>query len=277
MILDIDSVKTFLDHSTSDDDARITAAMRQAEQAAAKWCGRDQFESKWYTRTEDLGDKRRAVIAPVRPLTGVPSLCLSDLGFAFLGSQVTTGSPGEITFEDHQLTTGDGPFRVISMGDGSFLPGGLNPALDYWIVRVNDDTIRLATSEANAEAGTAVDISTAPAGGMNRLIGPCLTRSETRFEPGSGVVSLRADAVLPIGPVTLVFRAGLCENGDDAPDDLFQACVEQAAYRFRQAGKVGRLGIVQSEKPAAVVDQYVVAEWAPGVLACLDNYKLRNL
>lgn len=276
MLLDVQSVKDYLQLTGVEDDARVLLACRQAEQAAAKWCGRDQFEHKWYARSENLPQNRTRLIAPVRPFSGIPAVCYDDLGFAFTSSDVTTGTPGTINFVNHGLASGDGPFRVVSQGDGAGVPQGLDSGIDYWIVRVNEDSLRLATSEANALAGTVLTITDAPIGVMSRLIGPCLARDEIRFDPDTGVISA-FDITFPIGPITYIYRAGVCTNGDDAPDDLFGALVEQAAYRFRQGGNVGRLGIARSEKPAGVVDTYVVAEWAPGVLAMLEGYKVHNL
>lgn len=44
------------------------------------------------------------------------------------------------------------------------LPGGLATATDYYVIRVSDTTFKLATSYANAIAGTAIDISSAGTG-----------------------------------------------------------------------------------------------------------------
>jgi hypothetical protein len=44
------------------------------------------------------------------------------------------------------------------------LPGGLATATDYFVIRVSDGTCRLATTYANAIAGTAIDITSAGTG-----------------------------------------------------------------------------------------------------------------
>lgn len=44
------------------------------------------------------------------------------------------------------------------------LPGGLATATDYYVIRVDDDTFSLATSYANAVAGTAINITDAGTG-----------------------------------------------------------------------------------------------------------------
>lgn len=57
----------------------------------------------------------------------------------------------------HGLQVGDGPIRLTTTGT---LPAGLALATDYWIIEGADaDTFKLASSLANAYAGTAVDIT----------------------------------------------------------------------------------------------------------------------
>jgi hypothetical protein len=58
----------------------------------------------------------------------------------------------------HGFVTGDGPVQVSNAGGA--LPTGLTAATDYWIIRVTANTFKLATSLANALAGTNLLIST---------------------------------------------------------------------------------------------------------------------
>lgn len=60
----------------------------------------------------------------------------------------------EITIVDHGATTGVGPVWVTT---DDTLPVPLDDRM-YWIIRVDDDTIRLATSAANALANVSVDL-----------------------------------------------------------------------------------------------------------------------
>jgi len=64
---------------------------------------------------------------------------------------LTFGSP-------HTLLTGDGPFQVSNSGGA--LPAGLVALTDYWFIRTGANTGKLATSLANALAGTAIDLTT---------------------------------------------------------------------------------------------------------------------
>jgi hypothetical protein len=62
-----------------------------------------------------------------------------------------------VALPKHGLDTG----RVMQVSNtGGGLPGGLSAQVPYWVIRVDQDTIKLATSEANAFAGTAIDITT---------------------------------------------------------------------------------------------------------------------
>ncbi len=57
----------------------------------------------------------------------------------------------------HGMLTGAGPYRITT--DGA-VPTGLAVQTNYWIIRVSADTFQLASSLANALAGTAVAFST---------------------------------------------------------------------------------------------------------------------
>lgn len=63
-----------------------------------------------------------------------------------------------LTAVAHGLLTGDGPVRVSNSGGA--LPGGLAAATDYYVIRVDDDMIKLATSRANAVNRVAIALST---------------------------------------------------------------------------------------------------------------------
>ncbi len=73
---------------------------------------------------------------------------------------VTAGSD-LMTIVAHGLHTGDGPVRMTTSG---VLPAGLALATDYYVIRLSADTFALATSLANALAGTVIDITGAGTG-----------------------------------------------------------------------------------------------------------------
>lgn len=68
----------------------------------------------------------------------------------------------ELSQASHGLTTGGGPLTVRSVG--GVLPVGLAESTPYWSIYVDSGKFKLATSRANALAGTAVDITTAGTG-----------------------------------------------------------------------------------------------------------------
>ncbi|HZJ65169.1 MAG TPA: DUF3383 family protein, partial [Kofleriaceae bacterium] len=89
--------------------------------------------------------------------TTVQYVALANLDFA--PGDVNTGTD-VITETGHGMTTGAGPFRLSSTGT---LPTGtgIAPDTNVWIIAPDANTYRLATSKANALAGTAIDITAA--------------------------------------------------------------------------------------------------------------------
>jgi hypothetical protein len=101
---------------------------------------------------------------------------------------ITAANPAAFTFVDgdvhvvnntiaetaHGLTTG---VKVALTNSGGALPTGTS-ATDYYVIVVSSSLIKLATSQANALAGTAVDI-TAAAGGGTHTITPNTTIAGT--------------------------------------------------------------------------------------------------
>ena len=94
------------------------------------------------------------------------SVSLLRSGFDFVDGDVDPSDPNDsITETDHGLLIGD---RVQLTTTGT-LPTGLSLATDYFVIKVDNDTIQLATSFANAVAGTQVDITAASGGGTHTL------------------------------------------------------------------------------------------------------------
>lgn len=94
---------------------------------------------------------------------------IADVSFSILlpttdivASAITTGTDA-ITSVGHGSLTGAGPYLPATTGT---LPTGTGIAAgtNLWVIRVDDDNIKLATSYANAIAGTAIDITAAGSG-----------------------------------------------------------------------------------------------------------------
>jgi hypothetical protein len=92
-----------------------------------------------------------------------------DAGVSVANNTITIASHGYATGLKAALTT-----------TGS-LPGGLS-ATDYWIIKVDANTIKLATSAANALAGTAVDITSAAGGGTHTLTPAAITGASYKLQ-----------------------------------------------------------------------------------------------
>lgn len=84
---------------------------------------------------------------------------LTDL-FLFDNTDVNT-TDNQVTVPGHNLETGFGPVRIDVSGT---IPAGLDATVNYWLIKVDDDTLQFATSKANAIAGTEVDITTTGSG-----------------------------------------------------------------------------------------------------------------
>jgi hypothetical protein len=59
-----------------------------------------------------------------------------------------------LTKTAHGLLTGDGPFTL----NGADVPDGLTAGLNYWIVKVTDDTFKVADGFVNAMNGVTIDL-----------------------------------------------------------------------------------------------------------------------
>ena len=89
------------------------------------------------------------------------------------------------------------PYTRVQLTTTTTLPGGLATATDYYVIKVTDTTIKLATSYANAVAGTAVNITDAGTGThtINTLL--------PRYTSGAGLKSfLWNNSATPLGAAT---------------------------------------------------------------------------
>lgn len=66
-----------------------------------------------------------------------------------------------MTLTGHAYQTADGPVRLTTTGA---LPAPLAAGVDYWLIVVDADTVKLAATFAAAKAGTAIDLTDVGAG-----------------------------------------------------------------------------------------------------------------
>ena len=88
----------------------------------------------------------------------------------------------QLTVTAHGLNTGDGAAGLWAVSGGS-LPGGVLTTDDVWIIRVDANTVKLASSQTNALAGTAINLTSNGSGTLLLLIGLPYRRSTT-YGPG---------------------------------------------------------------------------------------------
>jgi hypothetical protein len=74
------------------------------------------------------------------------------------------------------------PYTRIQVSTSGVLPTGLAAATDYYVIKLTDTTIKLASSYANAVAGTAVSITSGTGSGTNTL-----NTLYPRYTNGAGV------------------------------------------------------------------------------------------
>lgn len=99
-----------------------------------------------------------------------------SFGFAYRVSYTNT-APASDDFVDGDVTVAEDSVTLTAHGmltglkgqltTTGTLPAGLATSTDYYIIKVDDDTVKFASSLANANAGTAVTISGAAGGGTH--------------------------------------------------------------------------------------------------------------
>ncbi len=87
------------------------------------------------------------------------------------------------------------PYTRVQFTTSGVLPTGLSAATDYYVIKLTDTTIKVATSYANAVAGTAVGITSGTGSGTNTL-----QTLLPRYTNGAGVQTFMwANNATPLG------------------------------------------------------------------------------
>ncbi|NJO18756.1 MAG: hypothetical protein HC838_00020 [Spirulinaceae cyanobacterium RM2_2_10] len=91
-----------------------------------------------------------------------------------------------VSVPNHGYTTG---FKVQLTSTGT-LPGGLATSTDYFLIVVDANTLKFATSLANAIAGTAINITNQGSGGaVNTITGVALAGASVTFRKSNDGVN----------------------------------------------------------------------------------------
>lgn len=87
------------------------------------------------------------------------AVAFSPLAIGLAGLAVTgDAATNELHHVAHGWNTGDGPIQFTNSGGA--VPAGINLLTDYWVIKVDADNIKIATSLALALVGTEVDLTT---------------------------------------------------------------------------------------------------------------------
>jgi len=102
---------------------------------------------------------------------------------------VVSTSDDTLTFYDHRFIQGQ---RVTySKGSGGTVITGLTDATVYYVIRQDKDTIQLATSESNAAALTAVNITAVAPGGTAHELTVAFDGTNTKFKATTGGIHIK--------------------------------------------------------------------------------------
>jgi hypothetical protein len=280
-------VKDYMSQSGSGEDTRLNLLISGVSEEIQKWVGRTLttavYVNEVHTVREDrmrrLATKHWPVIMPTASSADIRALVatMSDEGFMFNDGDVDT-STDQIAEEDHGLNTGDGPFIIVNDGKGTVPTGLTARTQDYYVIRIDEDNIQLATTEALADAGTQVDITAASGGGQHFLVGPNILDKDLEVEIDTGSVYRANGVYWPRGfrNVKFAYQAGYGTAGSGIPKDLVQAVAKQVAFEHLNTGTKGRVGRKSSTLAAGGTEEFVVREWAHGVLNILDGYKHKS-
>ncbi|MCC6425635.1 MAG: hypothetical protein IT435_02320 [Phycisphaerales bacterium] len=155
---------------------------------------------------------------------------------AFAEAQVNI-TTNAITMTAHGAVTGYGPVRFALTGDASALPAPLAVLTDYWLIRVDDNTVKVATSFANAIAGTAIDLTDVGTDGTG---GFTCSRAAVNDDFTSGDVTI-TDGLLTsadhgkdtgFGPVRLTNSGGALPAGLAGSTDYWMIVVSSSTFRL---------------------------------------------
>lgn len=133
---------------------------------------------------------------------GLPQRFWLGADFTFITTDVNV-TDNTITETGHGMVTGEGPVQFTTT---TTLPAGISAATNYWIIKVDNNTFKIATSRANANSGSAVDITTQGTGTHT-----CDRGSYFVIPKGISYVEMRSE-IRETGDLAGAFSVGLDKN-----------------------------------------------------------------
>ena len=137
----------------------------------------------------------------IYPLGGVKEVTLNSFGSGYTSNPTINFSAPTVTFTatatyvnttsevitigSHGFSTGD---KILYSTGGGTVIGGLVNNTNYWIIKSSSTAIKLATSYANAIAGTAIDLTAAGVGSAHTLSNALDLPAATAVISPSGVI-----------------------------------------------------------------------------------------
>lgn len=125
------------------------------------------------------------------------------------------GATDVMTNAGHGYLTGDGPVQVSNVGGA--LPAGLSALTDYWVIKLDANTFKLAASLSLAMAGTPIDITTNGTG--TQTLGDTADTMRLHWH-SEGLLGVAGD-----GAVALTAQKAYRTRRDHRPRALFYSLV----------------------------------------------------
>lgn len=196
---------------------------------------RRKMNSLWQAIAPQMGEKVQELQDTTKKsIVGTYNFAIDADSFNFANADVNL-TANTITEAVHGLVTGD----AVVLSTTGTLPTGLSAATAYYVIRVTTDTFKLATTRANAFAGTAIDITaiTAPEEGGDE---PVHTLKKNVF---GQINLLEQGQKLPDNAViTRAFYNVLTTFADGASDTATIALQVNAANDIKTATAIATTG-----------------------------------
>lgn len=166
---------------------------------------------------------------------------------ALSATALATGSASEVNVADDELTIPSHGFVEgvkVQLTTTGTLPAGLSLATDYFVIVIDANTIQLASSLANALAGTPVDITDqGSSGGVNTATPVALSGASVTFQKsndGTNWIDVQTATSITVDGSVMIENAAV-------------------SYRYFKAVKALTAGVVDLQVNVLVIGQSVGA------------------